>query len=72
MPPSPVTEGRIFMSNIKKAFANGKAFIAFITCGDPNLNTTAAAVRSACENGADLIELAAQGRQDSDGIYDLC
>ena len=45
------------MSNIKKAFANGKAFIAFITCGDPDLNTTAAAVRSACENGADLIEL---------------
>ncbi len=45
------------MSNIKKAFQNGKAFIAFITCGDPDLETTAAAVRSAAENGADLIEL---------------
>lgn len=45
------------MSNIKNAFENGKAFIAFITCGDPDLETTAAAVRAAAENGADLIEL---------------
>ena len=45
------------MSNIKQAFANGKAFIPFITCGDPNLETTAAAVRAAVENGADLVEL---------------
>ena len=45
------------MSNIAKAFENGKAFIAFITCGDPDLETTAAAVRAAVENGADLIEL---------------
>ena len=45
------------MSNIKKAFENGKAFIPFITCGDPDLETTAAAVKAAVENGADLIEL---------------
>lgn len=45
------------MSNIEKAFKNGKAFIAFLTCGDPDLETTAAAVRAAVENGADLIEL---------------
>lgn len=45
------------MSNIRKAFENGKAFIAFITCGDPDLETTAAAIRAAVENGADLIEL---------------
>lgn len=45
------------MSNIKRAFENGKAFIAFITCGDPDLETTAAAVRAAVANGADLIEL---------------
>ena len=45
------------MSNIKKAFDNGKAFIAFFTCGDPDLETTAAAVKAAVENGADLIEL---------------
>lgn len=45
------------MSKIKTAFEKGKAFIAFITCGDPDLKTTAAAVRAAVENGADLIEL---------------
>lgn len=45
------------MSNIHKAFENGKAFIPFITCGDPNLETTAAAVRAAVQNGADLVEL---------------
>ena len=53
----PVTEGRISTSKIKNAFENGKAFIAFITCGDPDLETTAAAVRAAVTNGADLIEL---------------
>ena len=45
------------MSNIAKAFKNGKAFIPFITCGDPDLETTAAAVRAAVRAGADLIEL---------------
>lgn len=45
------------MSNIYKAFENGKAFIAFITCGDPDLETTAKAVKAAADNGADLIEL---------------
>ena len=45
------------MSNIKNAFQNGKAFIPFITCGDPDLGTTAAAVKEAVRNGADLIEL---------------
>ena len=45
------------MSNIARAFENGKAFIPFITCGDPDLETTAAVVRAAAENGADLIEL---------------
>ena len=45
------------MSNIRKAFENGKAFIPFITCGDPDLETTKAAVREMVKNGADLIEL---------------
>lgn len=45
------------MSKIREAFANGKAFIPFITCGDPDLETTAAVVREAARNGADLIEL---------------
>ena len=53
------TEGRIFMNNIKiaDAFANGKAFIPFITCGDPNLETTKEVVHAAVEAGANLIEL---------------
>ena len=45
------------MSNIASAFDHGKAFIAFITCGDPDLETTGRAVRAAVRNGADLIEL---------------
>ena len=45
------------MNRISSAFDHGKAFIAFITCGDPDLETTGAAVREAVRNGADLIEL---------------
>ena len=45
------------MNRIADAFNNNKAFIAFITCGDPDLETTGAAVREAVKNGADLIEL---------------
>ena len=45
------------MSDIKKAFKNGKAFIPFITCGDPDLEATASVVKAAARNGADLIEL---------------
>ena len=45
------------MSNIYRAFVNGKAFIPFITCGDPDLGTTLEVVRAAVENGADLVEL---------------
>lgn len=45
------------MSRIAEAFANGKAFIPFITCGDPDTGTTEKIVRIMAENGADLIEL---------------
>ncbi len=45
------------MSNLAVAFDHGKAFIPFFTCGDPDLATTAACVRAAVENGADLVEL---------------
>lgn len=45
------------MTRIKKAFDRQKAFVAFITCGDPDLETTAACVRAAVAGGADLIEL---------------
>lgn len=42
---------------IADAFANGKAFIPFITCGDPSLEITEQLVYAMEEAGADLIEL---------------
>ena len=45
------------MSRLKEAFKDGKAFIPFITCGDPDLETTAAIVKQMSANGADIIEL---------------
>lgn len=45
------------MSRIAEAFAHGKAFIPFLTCGDPDLETTEAVVRAVAQTGADLIEL---------------
>ncbi len=43
--------------NIQKAFADGKAFIPFITCGDPSLDVTEQLVYKMEKVGADLIEL---------------
>lgn len=45
------------MSNIRKAFEHGKAFIPFFTCGDPSLEVTEEIVYAMAEAGADLIEL---------------
>ena len=45
------------MSRIAEAFAKHKAFIPFITCGDPDLETTRRIVCALAESGADLIEL---------------
>lgn len=45
------------MSRIEEAFQKHKAYIAFITVGDPDLETTERVVHAAVENGADLIEL---------------
>ncbi|SEA21982.1 tryptophan synthase, alpha chain [Pseudobutyrivibrio sp. ACV-2] len=45
------------MSKISEAFNNKKAFIPFITCGDPDLETTKEIIRQMEKNGADLIEL---------------
>ena len=45
------------MNKIREAFTKGKAFIPFITCGDPDTETTAACVREMGQNGADLVEL---------------
>ncbi len=45
------------MNRIQEAFKNKKAFIPFITCGDPDLETTREIVLAMVKNGADLIEL---------------
>ncbi len=45
------------MTRIQKAFQNGKALIPYITCADPDLDTTLRVVHSAVQAGADLIEL---------------
>lgn len=45
------------MNKIIHAFENGKAFIPFITCGDPSLAVTEQLVYAMEEAGADLIEL---------------
>jgi len=45
------------MSRIREAFEKHKAFIPFITCGDPDLETTAKVVKAMVQSGADLIEL---------------
>ncbi len=45
------------MSKIQEAFQNGKAFISFVTCGDPTLETTKEILLAMQEGGADLIEL---------------
>lgn len=45
------------MSNIYKAFENKKAFIPFITAGDPSLEDTYQYILDLEEAGADLIEI---------------
>ena len=45
------------ITRIQQAFQNGKAFIPFVTCGDPDLETTGNVLRAMVNAGADLIEL---------------
>ena len=45
------------MSNIYKAFENKKAFIAFLTAGDPDFETSVRNFKAVAEAGADLIEI---------------
>jgi tryptophan synthase alpha chain len=45
------------MSRIEGVFKNKKAFIPFVTAGDPDLTTTEELVLAMAEAGADLIEL---------------
>lgn len=45
------------MSNTKKAFENSKAFIGFVTAGDPDLETSEKIILRMAEGGCDLIEI---------------
>ena len=45
------------MSRIKNAFENKKAFIAFLTAGDPDYETSLKNFKAVAEAGADLIEV---------------
>lgn len=45
------------MSKTAQAFKNGKAFIPFVTAGDPDLDTTKQLIIGMAESGADLIEI---------------
>jgi len=44
-------------NKIREAFSAGKAFIPFITGGDPDLETTEKLIYALCEAGADIIEI---------------
>ena len=43
--------------NIERAFDHGKDFVAFVTCGDPDLDTTKKIILALERAGCDLIEL---------------
>ena len=45
------------MNTLQQAFAGHKAFVAFLTCGDPDIETTEKLILAMDEAGADLIEL---------------
>ena len=45
------------MNKITKAFENNKAFIAFITGGDPDIETTEKLIVAMAESGVDIIEI---------------
>ena len=53
-----IKKGKVIkMNRISKAFENQKAFIAFVTGGDPDLETTEELIPKMAEAGADLIEI---------------
>ena len=68
------------MTRIQKAFENKKAFIAFVTGGDPDVETTKKLIPAMAAAGADLIEIGipfsdpiAEGVviQEADDLFDM-
>lgn len=51
------TEEWRFMSRIRKTFEKEKAFIAFVTGGDPDIETSYELIKTMAANGADIIEI---------------
>jgi hypothetical protein len=57
LPQLPNIWGGIFVNKIEQAFRNGKAFISFLTAGDPSMDVTGQLIVSMAEAGADIIEI---------------
>ena len=53
----PSIGGLILMNKIKEVFKDSKAFIAFVTAGDPSIETTEELILAMAASGADLIEI---------------
>lgn len=57
LPPLQDTGGLIYMNKISKAFAGKKAFIGFVTAGDPDLETTKKVIEKMADAGCTLVEI---------------
>ena len=53
------------MSKVTEAFSNSKAFIPFLTAGDPNIEKTENYILELEKAGADLIERALSSRRQT-------
>ncbi len=51
------THTQYAINSLTAAFAQGKAFIPFLTCGDPDMETSREVVLALAQSGASLIEL---------------
>ena len=52
-----IEANKIEVNKISKIFSNQKAFIAFLTAGDPSLSKTEEFILAMADAGADLIEI---------------
>ena len=57
--------------NIASAFENKKAFIGFVTAGDPNLDTSRQILLEMAKNGCDLIEVGIPFSDPIAKVFDL-
>ena len=57
---------------IREVFENGKAFIPFITGGDPDLETTERLIVEMAASGADMIETVSYTHLGWTGRWCIC